>query len=96
MSPKISVILATYNGSSRGYLSNAIESVLTQSYQNFELLIIDDGSTDNTKKTCSSYLDNDRIRYVYQENKGLAAARNILSKLLFIAVIILLQSNLRS
>ena len=76
MSPKISVILTTYNGSSRGYLSSAIESVVTQSYQNFELLIIDDGSTDNTKKTCSSYLENDRIRYMYQENTGLAAARN--------------------
>jgi glycosyltransferase involved in cell wall biosynthesis len=76
MNPKISVILTTYNGSSRGYLSRAIESVLTQSYQDFELLIIDDGSTDNTKKTCSSYLENDRIRYIYQENSGLAAARN--------------------
>ncbi|MDH3554576.1 MAG: glycosyltransferase [Deltaproteobacteria bacterium] len=76
MSPKVSVILTTYNGSSRGYLSSAIESVLIQSYQNFELLIIDDGSTDDTKKTCSSYLENDRIRYVYQENTGLAAARN--------------------
>ena len=76
MSSKISVILTTYNGSSRGYLSSAIESVLTQSYQNFELLIIDDGSTDNTKKTCSSYLENDRIRYLYQENTGLAGARN--------------------
>jgi glycosyltransferase involved in cell wall biosynthesis len=76
MSPEISVILTTYNGSSRGYLSSSIESVLTQSYQNFELLIIDDGSTDNTKKTCSSYLENDRIRYLYQENTGLAGARN--------------------
>jgi glycosyltransferase involved in cell wall biosynthesis len=76
MSPNISVILTTYNGSSRGYLSSAIESVLTQSYQNFELFIIDDGSTDDTKKTCSSYLENDRIRYIYQENTGLAAARN--------------------
>jgi len=76
MNPKISVILTTYNGSSRGYLSSAIASVLTQSYQDFELLIIDDGSTDNTKKTCSSYLENDRVRYIYQENTGLAAARN--------------------
>jgi glycosyltransferase involved in cell wall biosynthesis len=76
MNPKISVILTTYNGSSRGYLSSAIESVLAQSYQNFELLIVDDGSTDNTKKRCSFYLENDRIRYIYQENSGLAAARN--------------------
>jgi glycosyltransferase involved in cell wall biosynthesis len=76
MTPKISVVLTTYNGSSRGYLSSAIESVLNQSYQNFELLIIDDGSTDNTKKRCSFYLENDRIRYIYQENSGLAAARN--------------------
>lgn len=76
MSPNISVIFTTYNGSSRGYLRSAIESVLTQSYQDFELLIIDDGSTDNTETTCSSYLENDRIRYIYQENAGLAAARN--------------------
>lgn len=76
MNPKISVILTTYNGSSRGYLSSSIETVLSQSYQNFELLIIDDGSTDNTETTCSSYLVDSRVRYMFQKNAGLAAARN--------------------
>ncbi len=70
------MILTTYNGFSRGYLRLAIESVLTQSFTDLELIIIDDGSTDETKKLCDDYISNSCVKYVYQKNQGLAAARN--------------------
>jgi glycosyltransferase involved in cell wall biosynthesis len=76
MKPRVSVVLTTYNGASRGYLVEAIESVFNQSYEDYELLIVDDGSTDHTRKQCSPFLDNPRVRYLHQENKGLAGARN--------------------
>ena len=76
MNPQVSVILTTYNGASRGYLGAAIESVLNQSFQDFELLIIDDGSSDHTADECKQYLGNGKIKYIFQENKGLAGARN--------------------
>lgn len=72
--PKVSVIIPTYN---RAYiLGKAIDSVLAQTYDNFELIIVDDGSTDNTEELVKSYKD-ERIRYCYTKiNKGAAAARN--------------------
>ena len=66
----ISIILPTYNCAE--YLDRSINSVLRQSYSNWELIIIDDGSQDNTKEICeyycSSYIN---IRYIYQENQGI-------------------------
>jgi glycosyltransferase involved in cell wall biosynthesis len=76
MNPKVSVILTTYNGATRGYLNTAIESVLSQSFQDFELLIIDDGSSDRTADECKQYMGNGRVTYIFQDNKGLAGARN--------------------
>jgi glycosyltransferase involved in cell wall biosynthesis len=76
MKPRVSVVLTTYNGASRGYLVEAIESVFNQSYGNYELLIVDDGSNDHTSKQCSPFLDNPKVRYLHQENRGLAGARN--------------------
>lgn len=76
MDPKVSVILPTFNGASRGYLDEAIESALSQTYKNYELIIIDDGSNDGTEKVCKKYLDGVRVKYIYQDNKGLAIARN--------------------
>ena len=70
------MVLTTYNGASRGYLIEAIESVINQSYENYELLIVDDGSNDHTRNQCSPFLDNPKVRYLQQENKGLAGARN--------------------
>lgn len=72
--PLISVVLPTYN---RAYiLGNAIESVQAQTYQNWELIVVDDGSEDNTKHLVDTYTD-PRIRYVrHEHNKGLAASRN--------------------
>jgi glycosyltransferase involved in cell wall biosynthesis len=73
--PKVSVILPTYN---RAHLiDRAIRSVLSQTYQDFELIVIDDGSTDKTEEVVKSFNDS-RIRYFQQNvNKGPAAARNI-------------------
>lgn len=67
--------MPTYNGARRGFLLQAMESVLTQKYHNLELLVIDDGSTDGTAELCKS-LRNPRIRYIYQENSGVSVARN--------------------
>jgi len=70
---KVSVIISTYNRAS--FLKQAIDSVLNQTYSDFELIIVDDGSTDNTQKVVESYND-PRIIYIYQENAGQNAAKN--------------------
>ncbi len=69
----ISVVIPTYNGAK--YIVSAINSVLQQSYQDFEIIIIDDGSTDNTRETVEQMTD-ERVRYFYQANQGPSAARN--------------------
>jgi len=69
--PLISVIIPCYNQGH--FLTEAIESVLVQSYPHFELVIIDDGSTDNVEEVAGRYPG---VRYIRQENSGLAAARN--------------------
>lgn len=72
MNPKVSVIIPTFN---RGdIVVNAVECVLAQTYRDYEIIVVDDGSTDNTRQMLSPY--SDRIRYVYQENRGASAARN--------------------
>jgi glycosyltransferase involved in cell wall biosynthesis len=73
---KVSIILPTYNGESRGFLSKSIESVLKQTFLYFELFLIDDGSVDGTKEICKRYLYDKRVRYVYQKNSGVSVARN--------------------
>ena len=72
--PLVSVITPVYNGGD--YIGQAIENVLSQDYPNFELIIIDDGSTDNTKEVVLRY-DDKRIRYLHQENNGVSSARNL-------------------
>ncbi len=75
MIPNVSVIITTYNRA--GYVSKAIESVLNQTYQDWELVIVDDGSFDETPKVVSRYLTDDKkVRYIRQTNQGLSAARN--------------------
>jgi len=72
--PNVSVGLPCYNGSR--WLAESIESVLHQTYPDFELVIVDDGSTDNSKKIIERYLEDVRVRYLYQENKGFSGATN--------------------
>lgn len=68
----VTVIIPTYN--SAQYLSAAVESVLQQTFKDFELLIIDDGSKDNTSELAKTF--SDKVRYIYQENAGVSEARN--------------------
>lgn len=72
--PSFSVIIPFYNGQET--LAQAIESVLGQTYQAFEILLINDGSTDNSGDIAKSYLS-ERVHYFEQENQGVAAARNL-------------------
>ena len=71
--PMISVIMPAYN--SGDYIGKAIESVLTQTLDDFELIIINDGSLDNTSQVIGSF-DDERIILINQENQGPGAARN--------------------
>ena len=73
ISLKVSVIIPTYN--SAKYIRNALESVLSQTYSNFEIVVVNDGSTDNTDEILRPYFD--RIIYMEQKNTGPAAARNV-------------------
>lgn len=69
--PLVSVIITCYNHGY--YLSEAIDSVLAQTYQNFEIIVIDDGSIDNTKNVAARF---NNVHYFYQNNQGLSASRN--------------------
>lgn len=72
--PKVSVIIPAFN--CEKYIGQTIESVLSQTYRDFELIVVDDGSTDNTKEVVKDYLRDKRIKYIYQNNSGISAARN--------------------
>ena len=68
----VSVIVTTFNYGH--YICEAIESILNQDYHPLEIIVIDDGSTDNTKEIINKY--SDRLKYVYQSNQGVAVALN--------------------
>ena len=70
---KVSVIMPAYN--SEVYIRESIDSVLAQSFTDFELIVVDDGSTDTTAAIVESYADN-RIRLIRQPNQGVSVARN--------------------
>lgn len=71
--PRVSVIIPTYN---RAHLVHeAVDSVLTQTFRDLEVIIVDDGSTDDTSAVLAMYTD-PRVRVIYQENQGKGAARN--------------------
>lgn len=73
---KISIIMPVYN--SMDYLEDSIGSVLEQTYKDFELIIIDDGSKDDSFKICEDFAKkDDRIKVVHVENQGVSAARNL-------------------
>src|SRR5580765_2861093 len=71
----VSVIMPAYNAEK--YISDAIKSVIAQTYSNWELIVIDDGSTDATAAIIQQYLvTGTRIKYIYQDNGGQGKARN--------------------
>lgn len=75
MIPKVSIIVPCYNQAQ--YLDEALQSVLEQTYQNWECIIINDGSPDNTEEVVKKWLEKDsRFKYVLKENGGLSSARN--------------------
>lgn len=69
----MSVIIPTYNR--ERFVTEAIDSVLDQTVTDYEILVIDDGSTDGTRKALEAYVD--KIKYIYQENSGVSSARNV-------------------
>ena len=72
---KITIIVPVYNVEK--YLRESIESAINQTYKNLEILLVDDGSTDNSGIICDEYISKDnRIKVVHQQNKGLSGARN--------------------
>lgn len=74
MTPKISIVIPVYNGEQ--YIHRAIEGVLEQTFKDWELLLIDDGSLDGTAAICDEYAG-ERIRVIHQKNSGVSAARNV-------------------
>src|SRR5688572_30003299 len=75
MNPKVSILIPTYNYAH--YIGEAIESALNQTYTNFELIIIDDQSNDNTDEVVTRYLTDPRVKYYKNKvNLGLAANFN--------------------
>lgn len=72
--PRVSILTPVYNGAR--YITHAIESALAQTYPDFELIIVNDGSTDNSAEVVRPYLADPRIKYLEQTNGGVASARN--------------------
>ena len=72
----ISVIVPVYN--TEKYLNRCVDSVLSQTYTDFELLLVDDGSTDSSGTICDSYaLQDERVRVFHQVNGGVSSARKL-------------------
>ncbi len=73
---KVSIIMPIYN--SEKYVSKAIESVLAQKFDGFELILVNDGSTDNSGEICDKYAEKDeRVKVIHKENGGICTARNM-------------------
>jgi glycosyltransferase involved in cell wall biosynthesis len=70
----VSIIIPAYNA--ERYIAETIESVINQTYKNWELIIVDDGSIDNTALIIQTYLINPRVQYKYQHNSGVSITRN--------------------
>ena len=72
----ISVLMPVYN--SEKFLLETVQAVINQSYINWELILVDDGSTDNSKEICTKLMNDDkRIKYIFQENLGVSHTRNV-------------------
>ena len=71
---KVCIILPVYNGSQ--YIRTAIQSILNQTYRDFEIIVVDDGSTDETYRLIEPWIKDGTVHYIHQNNKGPAVARN--------------------
>ena len=71
---KVSVIIPAYN--SAGFITDALDSVRNQTHRDLEIIIVDDGSTDDTREVLEPYLKDPSTRYIHQDNSGPSAARN--------------------
>ena len=73
---KVIVLLASYNGEK--YLRDQLDSLINQTYKNLEIILVDDGSTDESGKICDQYSEIDsRIHVIHKKNGGLSDARNV-------------------
>jgi glycosyltransferase involved in cell wall biosynthesis len=72
--PKVSVIIPAYNVEK--YIQYCVDSILKNTYENFEVIIVNDGSTDRTEEACKDLLSDPRVRLISQGNSGVSAARN--------------------
>ena len=76
MNPRVSIIIPVYN--SDKYLSRCVESVISQPFQNYEIILVDDGSNDCSASICDEYVEKyDRIYVFHKENGGVSSARNL-------------------
>ena len=76
MNPKVSIIIPVYNVEK--YLEQCVKSALSQTYKNLEIILVDDGSTDNSSKICTDFASkHKKIVYYYKENGGVSSARNL-------------------
>lgn len=75
MPPEVSVVISAYQKAQ--FLPRTLQSVLDQTFQDFEVIVVDDGSTDNAREIVENFADNDsRVEYIYQQNQGPGSARN--------------------
>ena len=75
LKPFVSIIVPVYN--IEKYVSTCVKSIMTQTFSDYEVLLIDDGSTDNSGEICDRYASEDsRIQVIHKPNGGLASARN--------------------
>ncbi len=74
--PKVSIIVPVYNV--ENYIDKCLKSLVNQTLENIEIIIVNDGSTDNSEKIINSYIDRypEKIKYVIKQNGGLSDARN--------------------
>jgi glycosyltransferase involved in cell wall biosynthesis len=76
MDKRISIIIPVYNG--EGWMEKCISSVLSQTYKNLEIIVVDDGSTDKSFQICEKFLEKDsRIKLLRKTNNGQSSARNV-------------------
>ena len=71
----VTIVVPVYNVDK--YLEECIVSIINQSYSNFELILVNDGSTDNSDSICKKFINNEKVKYISKENEGVSVARNV-------------------